>query len=241
MAFAAAIPLITSAVKMASGAIQSSRGRPEKQDYRIPDEMYQILENVRERMDMGAPGVDTMKENLQTQSAAQMGQLRDVASGSGLLMGATRLNEDVLSGMRDIDFFNEQYKERAGQMENQALQSIAREKEKAYYQNEQLPYEEKLNEFYNSRVAGQTNMFSGLTELGEYGMAVESNKKLDGMLDRLFSGDGHINSMESIMKTELPETVPMELAKQSSPYSGSMSNTLDPEERAYRTNFYNSL
>lgn len=181
------LPLAIGGLKTVGGLIQAATAtRPERPEYEIPDEVFEALDIYRNRTKAGLPGGDIIRGNVVSDAEAQMTNIKDVASGASLQGQVAATTGNVLSGLREIDILESQFRDQATQQYAEGLGVMAQYEDRAWNLNVREPYLSDLNEYYNQKQAGWQNFTSGLTEIGGYGMSLYENNQIDDMLEGLW-------------------------------------------------------
>jgi hypothetical protein len=157
--------------------------RKTRPEYNIPTEQLQYLAMEQQRMGTQLPGLDKMKDNLASETAAGVGNIQESSNSiSGTLGALTQLYGQQMKGVSALDIQNAQFMEGRKDSFEQALKSMADYKDKQWAWNKQAKYGEDYN-YLQSKIAGANadknqgtqNMFSGFSDfsnlLGNYGLA----------------------------------------------------------------------
>lgn len=161
MAWAALIPL---AVSLASMAINANKKKPTRPDYEIPDEVSEELRMSRIREGQNMPGYYTQKEELLTDQATNIQALKEAggASQTQVIGGLSDISENVISGTRDIDLLNLQYKDEKTRETTAALRNMAEYKDKEFEYDVHFPFIQEYGEYLDQRMVNQENIMGAI-------------------------------------------------------------------------------
>jgi hypothetical protein len=181
-------------IGMALGGIQSIMGiaqmlsanEPNKPEYTIPKEVFEAERIMAERSRQGLPGKDMMRDNMESAFASNMGAVKEVSSGGALIGATADMYSELLKGVRDIDIMDAQFRDTAKVDYAGAKMTTAQYQDRAWDENERIPYERDYNEYINQRNAGAQNFFGGMGSMGKTYMANQSHNDMMAMMDNIW-------------------------------------------------------
>lgn len=186
------LPLVLELVTTGLGAYQYfSSDKPKDPKYNIPAEVYASLGEMEDRASSGLPGRELMMENLLSEGAGLLTQLKDTAvSGASLQGSVNSLAGGMMKQMTGIEIMNSQFKDSARVDYANALLQMAEYKDKQWDMNVYRPYTMKMNEYINNRNAGMTNMFNGISGMADYIFQEDMMRKYGGENSKNPGGGG---------------------------------------------------
>jgi len=184
------IPL--AAISGAMGLVKSGIGiyqmlsnkEPERPTYTMPSELNQILGISRFLTSQrGLPGQDLIERKLASNTAANVKAIQETTTG-GAGLGAVNDafgNQQKATTNLEIAGANAYQNNLAGLQ--QSLGIVANAKDQEFEYNQNMPYQRALQNYYQTKQSGATNMFGGVQDMvGAAGIASQekqSNKWMD--------------------------------------------------------------
>lgn len=170
-----------SAVQSIAGIVQGVTNKePDRPEYKIPQEVHAMLNQMQQRTREGLPGKQMMEERLFSQGAGLSTQLREAAPSGAMLQGSiSGLAGDIMEGLKDIELMDAQFKDSARVDYGRALMEMAEYKDRQWDFNVNQPYVQQLTEYYNKKAASQENILGGLSSMAKYGFLSSSDTDND--------------------------------------------------------------
>ena len=162
------IPALFNLGRSMFGAQQLNKAkRPTAPKYEVPTAVGDYMRQMNLLAKKDLPGRDILEDQIGGQVAGAIGDVNKAATSSGAALGAiTGMNERAQTAIRDLGVTAAEF--RAGR-EMQAAESnkyLADYQEKAWEYNQNIPYQQKMNEYVAAKQAGNANLWGGLEGIG---------------------------------------------------------------------------
>jgi len=158
-----AMGIASAAIKGVTGLTQMIKRKPEEVEYDIPLEVYQALDIARTNANGEDPRFRTMRENLESQTAAMARRATEM--GGGAIGALSSLQANQMAGTRDIDMMEENYQLEQERVYREELRNMAGFKDQEFDINTLQPNERLWNQYYNSRNAGMQNLMGSMDSI----------------------------------------------------------------------------
>ena len=188
------IPALFNLGKSLFGAGQLAKNkRPVAPKYEIPSAVQNYLNRLNIKSHQGLPGQDIIEGKIGAQVANSIGDVNRSASSSASALGAvTDINQRAIDAVRDVGFQSAQYRDKNQDRAIEGERYKADYQEKAWEYNQNIPYQQKMNEFMANKQAGNANLWGGLEGIGSnvvggLGYQNQSNM-MQGLIDAIKGG-----------------------------------------------------
>ena len=130
-----------------------------------------------------------MVENILSQGAGITSTLKETAATGASLQGSVnQVAGQVMGGMRDVEIMNSKFKDSAKVDYARGLMEMAQYKDKQWDYNVNQPHIQEMTKYLNDQMAGDANLFGGLTNMADYAFQNNIYKKYYG--DSVSGGSG---------------------------------------------------
>ena len=185
-----AIPMMLSGLKAGTGLIQTlTARRPERPYYNIPMEVFEAMEIAKQRMMNPLPSKEAAEGKMLDSVQAAMDVVKEVSTGPMASDQITKLVSNMVRGTRDLDIVEDEARTGAERTYMGQLGNVARYRDQAFDYNENLPFQQMLNEYYNQKSAGMENFIGGVSDMGSNIFSVITQDKLNQVLSNIHGVD----------------------------------------------------
>ena len=232
MAAIAAAQAAMGIAKAISGGVQKSQAKKQlnalhRPMMQIPPEAQQALLNAQKQSLLTQlPGEDIMKNNIMSNTQANVNALGETATGGSLLEGTNRAYQQGANQISQLDIAAAQFNAANQGAYRQELGQMANLKNQQFQVNELQPYEQKYQELTNQRSAGQQNLWGGIGMAAQAAGSYLGMKQEQNLANTMY---GSQNTSPTSQPTQL-NAVPalgmnyMQKPQMQNPLAGSLNN-----------------
>lgn len=162
---------------------------PERPTYQRPSEISQIVGLARHLASQrGLPAQDLMERDLASTTSQNVRAIQDTTTGGAALGAVANAYNNQMRAQNNLNVQGAQYNAQMNQGLQRALGISAQYADQEFEYNQNMPYQRKLQEFYNNKVGGMQNLFGGMMDITSAIGMQEQNQQFDDMMQFLYGG-----------------------------------------------------
>lgn len=164
-----------------------SNKEPERPEYKMPSQLNQILGISRYMASQrGLPGQDLMQRNLASNTAQNVRAIQETTNGGAGLGAVNQAFGNQQQAQTRLDVAGAGAYQQNLQGLQQSLGMIANAKDQEFEYNQNMPYQRKLQEYYQTRQAGAANLFGGFGDVSGAAGILAQNQQGNQIMNTLY-------------------------------------------------------